>query len=380
MTPVVLIIAADVVVAIPSDSLGGTFESVAVKDGRFEEKFLAAAESTGISTQTLGLLLLLQLTDQLVVVGDELGPHFLSHVVDDGTVGIVQHGIVESKENVSLETLDGIVAAVLQALLDRTKVHRPLDDLEVIGQAQLDRIDGSIEDPAMLVSHENPQEISSLELELLRRQLEAVVQRLDMSLYLLDREAVDESMILLRLGTSVLRHDYLAIGVGNAGRRADSMCQATVVLVSRLSRATRRPCKGLVVLLTVALLGANGTRDSTSACPPSFRAGSLLIRRMHLLPHWLPSLLLTTDLHRLHLLLLLVTAVDCFPYRTADGAPDILTSMVVTQDVTGTDAVRHQTLLIFALGNMLPQSLHAGAVRGHRAPAILMGTLGGVAE
>ena len=381
MTPVVLIIAADVVVAIPSDSFGRTLEAVAVEDRRFEEKLLAAAKSAGITTETLGLLLLLQLIDQLIVVRDELGPHFLRHIVNDGTVGIVQHGIVEGKENVGLETLNGIVAAVLQALLDRTEVHGPLDNLEVVGQTKLDRINGSIEDPAMLVSHENPQEVSGLELELLRRQLEAIIQRLDMSLDLLDREAVDESVILLRLGTSMLRHDHLTIGVGNAGRRADSMCQAAVVLVSRLPGGARRPCQWLMVLLTVTLLGANGTGDSTSARPPSFRAGSLLIRRIHLLlSHRLPSLLLAADLHRLHLLLLLVTAVDCFPDRTADGAPDILTSMVVTQDVPGTDAVRHQALLIFALGDMLPQSLHAGAVRGHRAPTILMGTLGGVAE
>jgi hypothetical protein len=158
------------------------------------------------------------------------------------------------------------------------------------------------------------------------------------------------------------------------------MGQATFVLVTRLPRGTWRPCQGLMVLLTVALRGANGTGDSTSACPPSLRTGSLLIRRIHLLPHWLPSLLLTTGLHGLHLLLLLVAAVDRFPHRTADWTPDVLTSVVMTQDVPGTDAVRHQAFLVFAFRNMFPQAFHTGAVRRHRTPTILMRTLGSVAE
>ena len=98
------------------------------------------------------------------------------------------------------------------------------------------------------------------------------------------------------------------------------------------------------------------------------------------LPHGLPSLILTADLHRLHLLLLFVAAVDRFPHRTADRAPDVLASMVVTQDIPRTDTMRHQALLIFALCNMLPQPLHAGAMRGHWTSPILVGTLGSVAE
>mmetsp|Transcript_29488 Transcript_29488/g.85820 ORF Transcript_29488/g.85820 Transcript_29488/m.85820 type:complete len:276 (-) Transcript_29488:522-1349(-) len=54
--------------------------------------------------------------------------------------------------------------------------------------------------------------------------------------------------------------------------------------------------------------------------------------------------------------------------------------MVVTQDIPRTNAMWHQTLLIFALRNVLPKPLHTGAVRGHWTSPILVGTLGGVAE
>ena len=94
-----------------------------------------------------------------------------------------------------------------------------------------------------------------LELELLRRQLEAVVERLDVGLDLLHGEAIDESVILLRFGTGVLRHDHLTIGVGDARRGTDTMGQAAAVLVpGRLTRGSRRPRQRLMVLRTVPLL------------------------------------------------------------------------------------------------------------------------------
>jgi hypothetical protein len=56
----------------------------------------------------------------------------------------------------------------------------------------------------------------------------------------------------------------------------------------------------------------------------------------------------------LHLLLLLVTAVDRFSHRATYRTTNVLAPMVVTKDIPRANTVRHETLLIFAFGNMLP--------------------------
>ena len=110
------------------------------------------------------------LVGQLVVFGDERGPHFFRHVVDDGSFGVVEHGIVEGKKDVGPESFDGDVVPTIEALLDGAQVHGPLDDIEVVRQTKLDRIDGKEEDPTVLMSQEIPQKTTSLDEELKRRQ------------------------------------------------------------------------------------------------------------------------------------------------------------------------------------------------------------------
>lgn len=82
----------------------------------------------------------------------------------------------------------------------------------------------------------------------------------------------------------------------------------------------------------------------------------------------------------LHLLLLLVTSMNGFSNRSANGTSHILTSVIVTQNISGTNAMRNKALLVFALCNVLPQALHAGTVRSDRASTILVLTLGCVAQ
>jgi hypothetical protein len=64
--------------------------------------------------------------------------------------------------------------------------------------------------------------------------------------------------------------------------------------------------------------------------------------------------LLMPLLQCLHLLLLLVTAVDRFPNGPTDRTTDVLAPVVVTQHIPRANTVRHQTFLIFAFGNVLP--------------------------
>mmetsp|Transcript_41250 Transcript_41250/g.124732 ORF Transcript_41250/g.124732 Transcript_41250/m.124732 type:complete len:233 (+) Transcript_41250:1848-2546(+) len=91
----------------------------------------------------------------------------------------------------------------------------------------------------MLVALEDLEHIEALDLQLGGGKLEAAVERLDVSLDLLNRETVDEGVILLRLGALLgghsgggrnrlrgchprfARHDDLAVGVGHTRGRGD---------------------------------------------------------------------------------------------------------------------------------------------------------------
>ena len=74
----------------------------------------------------------------------------------------------------------------------------------------------------------------------------------------------------------------------------------------------------------------------------------------------------------LHLLLLLVTAMNCFTDRTTHWTTHILTPMIMAQHIPRTDAMGDNALLILTLGNMLPQTLHPRAMRSDRALIILV--------
>jgi len=80
------------------------------------------------------------------------------------------------------------------------------------------------------------------------------------------------------------------------------------------------------------------------------------------------------------MLLFFVAAVNRLAHWTTNGTTHILATMVVTEHVTAAHAVRHQTLLILAFGNVLPQSLHPGAVRRHGTPTVFVLALGGMAQ
>ena len=75
---------------------------------------------------------------------------------------------------------------------------------------------------------------------------------------------------------------------------------------------------------------------------------------------------------RLHLLLLLVTPMDRFSDGTTDGAPYVLASVIVAQNITRTYTVRDEAFLVLAFCDVLPQTLHAGAVRRHGALSVFM--------
>ena len=68
-----------------------------------------------------------------------------------------------------------MVDAVFELLSDCSKIHWTLDDLKVIWESKFHGIDRTIENPTMLVSLEKLQYVKALCLQLLWRQLQALV-------------------------------------------------------------------------------------------------------------------------------------------------------------------------------------------------------------
>ena len=179
-------------------------------------------------------------------------------------------------------------------------------------------------------------------------------------------KAVDKSMVLLRLRTGRLRNDlplssgptvdvsipFLRCWQTNLSRSDLLLGKSRGILLRRIAWLLR---KHLPVLRGLKPLGRALLR-------PSRR--QLVLFQSGLMPLF----------QRLHLFLLLVTAMNCLPHGPTDRAANVFTSMVVTQYISTRDAVRDETLLVLALSYVLPQSLHPGTVWGDRALPVLVRT------
>ena len=90
--------------------------------------------------------------------------------------------------------------------------------------------------------------------------------------------------------------------------------------------------------------------------------------------------MLVARLERVHMLLLLMTTVDRFTYGSTYGTAHVLTTMIVAEHVPRAYTVRNQALLVLALGNMLPETLHSSTVRGHWTLSVFVLALGGMSQ
>ena len=105
LAPVVLVVPANVVVSIAPNPLRPTVDAIAVEDRWLEQKLLASTQAACIAVPSLHLFLCLQSLHQPGVIPDELLLELVGHVPDHRPFGIVQHGIIESQVDISLDVL-----------------------------------------------------------------------------------------------------------------------------------------------------------------------------------------------------------------------------------------------------------------------------------
>mmetsp|Transcript_27530 Transcript_27530/g.66144 ORF Transcript_27530/g.66144 Transcript_27530/m.66144 type:complete len:204 (-) Transcript_27530:910-1521(-) len=89
LAPVILVISSHEVVGIATDALRWTASAVAIEDRRLKQKLLTAAERTCLPIAAFCVLFFVKLLLQHFEVFAELDLHFLRHVVDDGTFGVI---------------------------------------------------------------------------------------------------------------------------------------------------------------------------------------------------------------------------------------------------------------------------------------------------
>lgn len=192
-------------------------------------------------------------------------------------------------------------------------------------------------------------------------------------------------MVLLRFRPHSFRHDHLSVRKsetrngrhrrlpGHSSNR-NAARQGCSRVCLRQTDSAWRPERSRETLRHVGLLPLVGRfhgycrRDSGRNCCSARK------RRIYLRARYTRLLngLLVPLLEGLHMLLFLVASMNRFAYRTTNGATDVLATMVMTQHIAAADTVRHQTFLIFAFGNVLPQPLHASTVGSYGTTIIFV--------
>mmetsp|Transcript_23918 Transcript_23918/g.44965 ORF Transcript_23918/g.44965 Transcript_23918/m.44965 type:complete len:493 (+) Transcript_23918:1310-2788(+) len=376
VAPMVLVVAGDVVVAVAADALGGAVRAVAVEDRRLEELLLHAAEGAGLAVVAPLGVLGVEVPQHLVVFSVEVLLDLGGHVVHGGAVGVVVERVVERQVAVFFEGLDVVVDQGFDVLLDGAQIHGLFDDFEVVGEAQFHGVDGGVEDPTELVLHDLLQDLEALGLEHRGGHDVGLVERLDVALDLGDREGVDEGLIF-DLGLPCRDEGHQDLG-GAVHLRMEASGVAAPPLHLHLASVLRVHLLPLhldlpgvyLALRPVGLPPLAGVGPAHLVALLAVPVAALLLRQG----------LLVALLQHVHLLRLLVGAVNGLADGHADGAAAILTAMVVGEHVAGGDAVRDEALLVLAFGDVLPQALHARAVRGDGTLSVLVWALRGVTQ
>jgi len=156
-------------------------------------------------------------------------------------------------------------------------------------------------------------------------------------------------------------HGHYDLLAASLVRIAAAVRIAAVLRVRRLTHSAsnhlaRHPCAATLVVISVT-----ANHHDTAA---------VAILQMHLVLHF----------HGIHLLLLLMRPVDRFTDRATDRTSTILAPVVVREHIAGRHTVRHTAFLVLTFRDVLPESLHATAVRRHWALAIFVRALCRVAE
>mmetsp|Transcript_96068 Transcript_96068/g.273855 ORF Transcript_96068/g.273855 Transcript_96068/m.273855 type:complete len:427 (-) Transcript_96068:254-1534(-) len=191
VAPMVLVLAACVVVRVAPNPLSVARRAVTVVYRGLVHELLREAQSAGLAI-FLALFLILQRLHRLLPVQIELLFHRLGYLSHLRCGAVVPDGVVECQAHLGRELLDVAVLPVLKFLAYRPEVHGLRDRLVIIGELQLDWIYGLVENPSVFVVHKLLEHGRAALPDHGRLEIGWLRERSNVLADLLDRERVDE--------------------------------------------------------------------------------------------------------------------------------------------------------------------------------------------
>jgi len=139
-TPMIRIVPSREIKGVSSNTLAPTL-AIAIVDRRFKLQKTLTAKETRIRLLSgiVKFLFITQLRCLEALIKDFF--KLFCKIMNWTYFGVVQHGIVKNEVHIILETGQVAINARLHLLFDCAKIHGVLDDIKVIGDIQLDRID-----------------------------------------------------------------------------------------------------------------------------------------------------------------------------------------------------------------------------------------------
>lgn len=144
--PVVLLRGIRVIEGIATNALH-TACAITIEHRRLKETSLGTTQGTRVALALLDLLLGLDGLLEYGIFALKALEHIVGHFADVALLTIVKNGVVEDQANILFEVIHILVDATVELLLNESKVHGLLHDVEVIRQTKFDGVNGVTEHP-----------------------------------------------------------------------------------------------------------------------------------------------------------------------------------------------------------------------------------------
>jgi hypothetical protein len=85
----ILIVATNIVIAIASNTFRRAVETITIEYRRFEQEFFTSTQGARFAISALRVFFGIQLLQKIVKILYKFGFHFIRHIINNGTFGII---------------------------------------------------------------------------------------------------------------------------------------------------------------------------------------------------------------------------------------------------------------------------------------------------